>query len=125
MHPLLALLVTQPQLLVDHAQAYGALLGEEFGQASAAWQRRALLQVAALCFLGVTAVLAGVAVMLWVALGVPANVLWVLVVIPLLPLLIGVVCLLLARRPAQGASFANLSRQIDADIALLRTAGKP
>ena len=125
MHPLLALLATRPQLLVDHAQAYGALLGEEFGRASAAWERRALLQAAALCCLSVAAVLAGVAVMLWVTVAAPSNVLWVLVATPVLPLFTAIICLWLARQPTGGESFANLSRQINADLALLRAAGKP
>lgn len=125
MHPLLALLATRPQLLLDHAQAYAALLGEEFGQASNDWQRRTLLQVAALGFLGVSAVLAGVAVMLWVTLAIPATAPWVLVAVPVLPLLIAIVFLLLARQSNGREPFANLSRQVNADVALLRAAGKP
>lgn len=125
MHPLLALLATRPQLLLDHAQAYAALLGEEFGQASNDWQRRALLQVAALGFLGVSAVLAGVAVMLWVTVPIPATAPWVLIAVPVLPLLIAIVCLLLARQSNGREPFANLSRQVNADVALLRAAGKP
>ncbi|MDR3368989.1 hypothetical protein [Rhodoferax sp.] len=125
MHPLLALLATRPQLLVDHALAYAALLGEEFELASDEWLRRALLQVAALCFLCVTVALTGVALMLWMTLGIPANSSWALVVIPLFPLLISVVCLLLARQPQRREPFANLSRQVNADMALLRAVGKP
>jgi hypothetical protein len=41
------------------------------------------------------------------------------------PLLVAVVCLLLARQPPQSASFANLSRQINEDVAMLRAAGEP
>jgi len=125
MHPLLALLATRPQLLIEHAQAYAALLGEEFGQASNDWQRRALLQVTALCFLGVAAVLAGVAVMLWVTVGVSVTAPWVLVAVPILPFLIAIVCLLLARQSNGREPFADLSRQVNADMALLRAAGKP
>lgn len=125
MHPLLALLATRPQLLLDHAQAYAALLGEEFGQARNDWERRALLQVAALGFLGVSAVLAGVAVMLWVTVALPVTASWVLIAVPVLPLLIAIVCLLLARQSNGREPFANLSRQVNADMALLRAAGKP
>ena len=125
MHPMLALLATQPHLLVDHAQACAALLQEEFGRASTASHHRALLHVGALCFLGVTTVHAGVALMLWVTLVVPANAVWVLVAIPVVTLLIALGCLLLARKPNQPEAFANLSRQMNADMALLRAAGKP
>lgn len=125
MHPMLTLLATRPHLLVDHAQAYGALLQEELGLAGAAWQRQFLLQVAVVCFLGVTTVLAGMAIMLWVTVGVTANATWMLVVIPVFSFLIAVVCLLLALRPNRPESFANLSRQINADMALLHAAGTP
>ena len=125
MRLLLALLATRPQLLLDHAQAYAALVGEEFGLASNDWQRRALLQVAALCFFGVTTVLAGVAVMLWVTVAIPMTAPWVLVAVPVLPLLIAIVCQLLARQSNGREPFANLSRQVNADMALLRAVGKP
>ncbi|WP_180127736.1 hypothetical protein [Rhodoferax sp. BLA1] len=125
MHPLLALLATRPQLLVDHAQAYAALFSEEFGLARATWQRQVLLYAAALCALGVAAVLAGVATMLWFATAAPAQSLWVLLAVPTVPLLVAVVCLLLARQPAPSASFASLGRQINEDMAMLRAVGEP
>lgn len=43
MYPLLALMATQSQLVVVHARAYAAHLGEAFGLASAPRQRRTLL----------------------------------------------------------------------------------
>ncbi len=123
MHPLLALLASRPQLLVDHAQAYAALFSEEFALAYAAWQRRVMLRAIALFSLTVAAVLAGVAAMLWVTLMVSASAMWVLVVIFLLPLLVGVICLLLVLQAADADPFANLRRQINADMAMLRAAG--
>ena len=125
MHPLLALLATRPQLLVDHAQAYAALFSEELGLARATWQRQLLLYAAALCALGVAAVLAGVATMLWFATAAPTQALWVLWVVPAVPLLVAVVFLLLARQPAPSTAFANLGRQINEDMAMLREAGEP
>jgi hypothetical protein len=126
MHPLLALLATRPQLLVDHAQAYAALFNEEFDQACASWRRRAILQAVALCCLGVAAVLAGVALMLWaVSPELPIRGPWILWATPLLPLLVAVACLVMARRQADDQAFANLSRQISADMAMLRAASSP
>ena len=125
MNPLLALLATRPQLLLDHAQAYAALFNEEFALASAAWRRRVLLQAIALCSLSVAAVLAGVAAMLWCTTAASASAQWVLITIPIAPLLVAVVCVLLARKTAPTASFANMSRQINADLDMLRTAGAP
>lgn len=126
MHPLLALLATRPQLLVDHAQAYAALFNEEFGQACACWRRRAVLQAVALCCLGVAAALAGVALMLWaVNPDLQVRAMWVLWVTPLLPLLATVACLVMARLQASDQAFANLGRQINADMAMLRAANSP
>jgi cytochrome bd-type quinol oxidase subunit 2 len=123
MHPLLALLATRPQLLVDHAQAYAALVDEEFEAAFNCWQRRVMLQALALCLLGVAAVLAGVALMLWAVNPVlQSDAPWLLLATPVVPLLGAAGCLVLARQSTGQRAFANLSRQISADIAMLRTA---
>lgn len=126
MHPLLALLATRPQLLVDHAQAYSALFNEEFDQACASWHRRAVLQALALCCVGVAVVLAGVALMLWAINPLPdTNAPWVLLSTPLLPLFVAAACLVFASKSHSAPAFANLSRQISADIAMLRTLNSP
>ncbi|APW48409.1 hypothetical protein RA876_12220 [Rhodoferax antarcticus] len=125
MHPALSLLATRPQLLVDHAQAYAALVNEESGLAYGVWLRRVLLYVIALCAVSVAAVLAGVATLLWFTVAPPASALGVLVAVPAVPLLLAVVCVLLARQSSKSASFANLRRQINEDVAMLRAAGEP
>jgi cytochrome bd-type quinol oxidase subunit 2 len=126
MHPLLALLATRPQLLVDHAQAYATLFNEEFDQACTSWQRRAMLQAVALCCLGVAAVLAGVALMLWaVSPELHIHAPWVLWAMPLLPSLAAATCLVMARGSTRKEVFANLTRQISADMAMLRAASWP
>jgi len=126
MHPLLTLIALRPQLLLDHAQAYATLFNEEFSLAFATWRRWALLQAVALCCLGVAVMLAGVALMLW-AVTPPAQIHapWVLFAMPLLPLAIALACALKAHQQAQADTFANLGRQIDADLAMLREAGAP
>lgn len=124
MHPVLTLLATRPQLLVDHAQAYAALAHEEFGQSFTSWRRWALWQAVALCCLGVGAVLGGMAAMLWAV--TPALVVhdqWLLVAIPMLPLLVAMVCTWMAARQSPTDAFGNLGRQVGADIAMLRAAG--
>ena len=123
MHPLLTLLATRPQLLVDHAQAYAGLFHEEFGQSFTAWRRWAMLQAVALCCLSVAAVLGGVAVMLW-AVTPPLLVHepWILWAMPLLPLLVAITCVWMASRQNPTDAFGNLGRQMGADMAMLRAA---
>jgi hypothetical protein len=123
MHPLLRLIVSRPQLLADHAQAYADLAAAEFAAASVLWRRRALLNAVAACSLGIAVGLAGVAVMLWSVLpGAPPEALWTLIAVPLGPLLVAVGCLVAARTGSNGAVFGGMRGQLLADLALLREA---
>lgn len=121
MHPLLHLIATQPQLLADHAEAYADLLGEELGSASAIWKRRLALHAVALCSLGVSAVLGGVALMLWAVIP-PADIQapWALIAGPSLPLAVALGCLWAARPQPSAGTFDNVKRQMKADVAMLR-----
>jgi hypothetical protein len=127
LHPLFHLIATQPQLLGDHAQAYGELISTELATQVAALKRRALYGALALCFMGVAIMLAGVALMLWAAL-VPAPAqatVWVLILVPAIPTVLALVCYGLARTrsAADDPAFAELRRQVQADMALLRGLG--
>src|SRR6218665_3434838 len=64
-HPLLRLIATQPELLADHVSAYASLIGSEARQVQQRVTLRVMLVALALCCIGVAAVLAGVALMLW------------------------------------------------------------
>jgi hypothetical protein len=83
------LLSNRPDLLVNHATAYGALIEEQASLKFAGWRRTAIRQCVVLVALGVACVSAEVAVMLWAvgtSLSLTAGV--TLVVAPLVPLLI-------------------------------------
>ncbi|BDT66618.1 hypothetical protein os1_07810 [Comamonadaceae bacterium OS-1] len=125
MHPLLRLVATQPQLLVDHVEAYADLVTEEIGHVSSAWKLRIVLYAVALCSLGVGTVLAGVALMLWAV--VPFSEMhapWALVAAPLLPIAVAICCLIAARQESTD-SFDNLRKQVKADIGMLREVSAP
>jgi len=125
-HPLLQLIATRPQLLADHAEAYAELMATEIDAVSALWKRRAVLNAVALCCLVVAAILAGVALMLWAV--IPATQLqapWVLIAVPLPPAAAALWCLLAARLHADGGAFANLRRQLAADMVMLREVAAP
>ncbi len=132
---LLRLISTQPTLLADHVQAYAELAADEFGQARAAWQRRLLLQAVCLCSLAVSAVLAGVALMLWAVIPeARMQAPWALLAAPLLPLLLALCCGCLAQslaaKPALNGgqsgtlsgAFPRVREQLAADRAMLSEA---
>lgn len=122
-HPLLRLLVEQPQLLGEHVAAYAALASAEGSATLGALRRRVALQLAALACGAVAAGLAGVAVMLWAVLpaaGFASGAGWVLLVVPAVAVGVGV-GLYRAARPLPGHdAFAALRQQGTADLALLR-----
>lgn len=119
-HPLLRLVATQPQLLADHAEAYAGLVSDEIGRSAASFKHRVLLNAIALCLVGVAAVLAGVALMLWATLP-PASMQapWALIAAPGVPAAVAVVCALFGRRQP-GDAFAELKQQVAADLVMLR-----
>ena len=125
-HPLLRLIATQPQLLADHAEAYADLLGEEIGAVSVMWKRSVALKAMGLCLVGVSAVLGGVALMLWAVIP-PADIQapWALLVAPGLPLAAAIACWVASRNDAASSAFEGLRRQMRADVAMLREVSTP
>ncbi len=124
MQPILRLIASQPELLVEHARAYAELVSAQTGQAMSGWRRQAVLGALGLCLLGVAAVLGGVALMLWAMLpAVPGQATWALLAVPLPPLVASLACLAAARRTAEGDAFALVREQVLADLAMLRQAG--
>jgi uncharacterized membrane protein YqjE len=120
------LLLSKPQLLADHAGAYAQLVAAEIGRVSALWRLRFMLQALALVSLTIAVVLAGVALMLW-AVVPPENVRlpWALIGTPLVPLLAGLCCLLVARYRGEDKAFDKLRHQWRADLQMLREASTP
>lgn len=122
-YSLLALLARQPQLLMDHAQAYAGLMNVEFALAYASWRRRTLWLVIALICLATASVLGGCALMLWaITPGLDIFGQRVLLFTPLFPFVGAVACWGMAVRQVSVDPFANLKLQVNADVALLRAA---
>lgn len=123
MHPMLHLIASRPSLLAQHAGAYAELVNAEVQAVIASGKRRALLVLVALCCIGVAAVLTGVALMLWGVIP-QANMQapWALVAVPVVPALLGLICLMSARSSTSNAGFDNLRAQVQADLALLNEA---
>lgn len=124
MQAILRLIASQPELLVEHARAYGELVSAQTGQAVSAWRRQAVLGALGLCLLGMAGVLGGVALMLWAMLpAAPGQAVWALLAVPLPPLLAAVMCLAAARRGSDGDAFALVREQVLADLNMLKQAG--
>ncbi len=122
LHPLLHLIATQPHLLGEHVEAYAQLVGEEVGKVSTLWIWRLVYWVAALALFMLGLLFTGVALMLWgsVATGSGLEAPWLLIVVPCVPFVIAVICILMARNNAEYKPFDNVKKQFSADVAMLR-----
>jgi hypothetical protein len=119
-HPIFSVLITRPELVVDHLSGYAALVQEEATTAGGQMARLAAgwgaVAVGALLFL----IFAGVAVMIGATVG---EFHWALVVVPLLPLGLAAAGYMMTRKPAPAKAFTELRSQLDADVQALRTIG--
>lgn len=118
--PLFRVVVQQPELLLDHAQAYAELFEAEITALGSAYGRRARLATAMLCFMAIGATLSGVAVMLVSVMSpVGDSAVWTLGVVPILPFGAALWCYLALRAPA-AAPFEVLRHQMQTDMQMLR-----
>lgn len=121
LHPIYSTVISRPDLVVDHLSAYAALAGEEAASTGNDLKVRAiglaLTGVFALLFI----VFAGIAAMLGAVYG---QFHWALAAVPGAALLLALIAMLGSRRPAPGERFAELKRQMMADLHLLRAAGE-
>lgn len=118
-HPIFSVLISKPDLVMDHVAGYAALAREEASTAghqvvtwAVAWA------VAAVCGL-VFLILAGVALML----AAVHEFSWMLVVVPGALLAIAVAAAMTARKRMPTRAFSELRSQLDADAQALRTLG--
>jgi len=126
-HPVFRLATAQPLWLAEHVAAYGSLVSEELRLSALRLQHRLALQLVGSACLLLAFTLGGVALLLWAALPEQAAMRapWLLWVVPLLPAVIGVMALTVARRPVSQEPFSRLRHQLGLDAALLRSAGAP
>lgn len=119
-HPIFSVLVSRPELVLDHVASYAALAQEEASSVGAEVTKRgiawAVCGVGAFLFL----ILGGVAVMLGAVSG---EFHWTLVLVPAIPLVAAGVAFMAARKPMPARAFGELRAQLDADAQALRTLG--
>jgi heme/copper-type cytochrome/quinol oxidase subunit 3 len=121
-HPLFRLLVSEPQMLAEHAEAYAELVSEEAGAVAQRMKRKMVLHaVSALAFF-LALILACMGLMLWAALPVAEmRSPWGVIAVPAVALLIGVAAHLAARsRADEERGIKVIREQLAADAAMLR-----
>ncbi|HVZ42468.1 MAG TPA: hypothetical protein VHA82_01560 [Ramlibacter sp.] len=119
-HPIFSVLVSRPELLVEHFAGYASLAREEASSVGSEVAKRAIAWALAILACTVFLVLAGVAVMLGAMQGDfhPA-----LVVVPGVALAIAAAAAWVARKPLPEKAFSELKAQLEADAQALRSIG--
>jgi len=118
-HPIFSVLITRPELVMDHVAGYAALVQEEASTVGVQVARRAAGWAVCAVGLLVFLVLAGVAFMI----GATSGYHWALLVVPAVPLVIAIGAFFVAKKPVPSNAFTELRAQLDADAQALRTMG--
>jgi hypothetical protein len=119
-HPIFSVLISRPELVMDHVAGYAALVQEEASTVGIEVAKRAVAWGVAVIGLLVFLILAGVAVMLGAMQG---GFHWVLVIVPGIALAVSVIAWTIARQRLPSKAFTELRAQLDADAQALRTVG--
>ena len=119
LHPIFSVLVSKPELVLEHIAGYAALLREETSSVGLELAKRAIAWGVTLFSFLVFLILAGVAAML----GAIHEFHWMLVLAPGVALAISVAGFLVARQRLPEKAFTELKAQLDADSQALRTIG--
>ena len=121
-HPIVHVAAHRPQLIAEHAKAYGDLLLEEGRRTLASLVLHAALYAAAgvLGLLGL--VFGGVALLLYAAVPGELRNGWLLVALPCASMLIAGACVIVARALPVNVTLDVVGRQVKADIDMLHEA---
>jgi len=116
-HPIFSVLITKPELVMEHVAGYASLMREEASSVGKEVAKRVIAWAVTLFCLLVFLILAGVAAMLG---AINAEFHWALVVIPGIVLALAVGGFMVARKPLPEKAFTELKQQLDADAQALR-----
>ena len=119
-HPIFSLLITKPELVMEHVAGYASLMREEASSVGLEVAKRAVAWGVTLFAALVFLILAGVAAML---AAMQDQFHWALVLVPLVPLAIAVAAFMVARKRLPEKAFGELKAQLDADAQALRAIG--
>ena len=119
LHPIFSVLVSKPELVMDHVAGYAALVRDEASSVGLELAKRAIAWGVTLFGFLVFLILAGVAAML----GAIHEFHWMLVIAPAIALAISVAGFTVARKRLPEKAFTELKAQLDADAEALRAIG--
>lgn len=117
LHPIFSVLVSKPELVMDHVAGYASLMREEASSVGLEMAKRAVAWGVTLFAFLVFLILAGVAVMLG---AIQDQFHWAFLLVPGIALAISIAGFLQARKRLPEKAFSELKAQIDADAAALR-----
>lgn len=119
-HPIFSVLITKPELVMEHVAGYAALMREEASSVGVEVAKRAVAWAVTLFALLVFLILAGVAAML---AAVQDQFHWAFILVPAIALAISIGAFLVARKRLPEKAFTELKAQLDADAQALRAIG--
>jgi uncharacterized membrane protein YqjE len=119
-HPIISVLITKPELVMEHVAGYAALMREEASTVGTEVAKRAIAWGVTLFAFLVFLILAGVAAML---AAVQEQFHWASVVVPAIALVISIIAFTVARQRLPEKAFTELKAQLDADAEALRAIG--
>ena len=120
LHPLFSVLISKPELVMDHMAGYASLMREEASTVGTEVAKRAIAWGVAVMSFIIFLVLAGVAVMLGV---MQDRFHWILLLVPATALALSVAAFLQARQKLPHQAFSELRSQLDADAQTFRAVG--
>ena len=120
LHPIFSVLISKPELIVEHVSGYASLVRDEASTVGLEVAKRAIAWGVALMGFLVFLVLTGVAAMLG---AMHDNFHWMLVVAPGVALAVSVAGFMAARKRLPEKAFHELKAQLDADAQTLRAIG--
>ena len=124
-HPLIHLAASRPELLVEHGEAYVALVAKEISDWRTSLVRRVMLAaVAALCA-GLSLLFIGIALMLWASTPEgDVRSLGLLFAVPGVMVALTLGAAFFAKGGAPASAFDDLKKQFSADLRMLREVKK-
>lgn len=119
-HPIFSVLISKPELVMEHVAGYAALVRDEASSAGVQVAKRAIAWGVTLVSLLLFLILAGMALMLG---AVNDRFHWALVIVPGIAFVTAITAFMVARKPLPDKAFGELKAQIDADAQVLRSIG--